>query len=228
MRSHIELLGSNKFPVRGLRGDWGGATIMTDWCSGLVDHPAFYSRNGVAYMVATHWRTDLKSEQIQHLKQAKAAGCCQTCDIAAASISGLLRKVFGSLDGAVITSVPCGHSRVPDCLGKRLAQAVAASMDCPFLQVWEDRFVSGVSHPKQFATLPPLQWRAKPTGRVIVIDDVATSGWHLEEALNALRAAGLEAFGIAWIGGRRRVEDDEPEPEPAPRSIFGGRRRWGR
>lgn len=202
------------------------AMIMTEWCSGLVDHPAFYSRNGVAYMVASHWRADLKAEQIEHLKRAKAAGCCATCDVAAGSVEGLLRKVFGSLDGAVITTVPCGHSRVPDCLGKRLAQSVASAMGVEFVQVWEDRFVSGASHPKQFANLPPLQWRVKPAGRVIVIDDVATSGWHLEEALNALRNAGLEAFGIAWIGGRRRVEDDEDLP--APRSIFGGGRRWGR
>jgi hypothetical protein len=199
---------------------------MTEWCSGLVVQPAFYSRNGVTYMVAAHWRADLKAEQIGHLKRAKSEGCCETCELAAETVAGLLSNVFGPLAGAVITSVPCGHSRVPDCLGKRLAQAVAARLAVPFVQVWEDRFVAGVSHPKEFAKLPPLEWIERPQSRVIVIDDVATSGWHLEEALTALRSAGLEAFGVAWIGGRRRADDEE---EPAgPPSIFGGGRRWGR
>jgi hypothetical protein len=70
------------------------------------------------------------------------------------------------------------------------------------VKVWRDRFVTGSSHPKEFRKLPPLTWQdAPPPGLVLLVDDVATSGWHLEEALTALRAAGHLALGLAWISG---------------------------
>jgi hypothetical protein len=36
---------------------------------------------------------------------------------------------------------------------------------------------------------------------VLVIDDLATSGWHIEEALGMIRALELPAFGAVWIAG---------------------------
>lgn len=234
MRVRIEFTGAIKFSdaikfakqPKGLVA-FRDITSVTEWTSGLVDQPAIYSRNGVSYMVATHWRSDLKADQIGSLKRAKADGCCATCDAAADAIEGLLLKLFGSLGGSVVTSVPCGHSRVANCLGKRLAQAVAMRTGATFVQCWQDRFVSGVSHPKEFARLPPLDWITVPKARTILIDDVATSGWHMEEALTALRAAGVEAFGVAWIGGRRKGDGEDDEDLADESKVFR-KCNWGR
>ena len=38
-------------------------------------------------------------------------------------------------------------------------------------------------------------------GPAIVIDDVATSGAHIEEALRLLKPAAGTVFAVAWIGG---------------------------
>jgi len=35
----------------------------------------------------------------------------------------------------------------------------------------------------------------------LVVDDVATSGCHMEEALQALRSRAVDAFGVVWISG---------------------------
>jgi hypothetical protein len=43
---------------------------------------------------------------------------------AAGEIAGLLRLLFGHFAGWIATSVACGHSRRPDCFGKRLGGAV--------------------------------------------------------------------------------------------------------
>jgi predicted amidophosphoribosyltransferase len=38
-------------------------------------------------------------------------------------------------------------------------------------------------------------------GPVLLVDDVATSGRHIEEATELLRAKGASVLAVAWIGG---------------------------
>ena len=88
-------------------------------------------------------------------------------------------------------------------------RAVAAKgVEVPFVQAFADRFVRGSSHPKEFRRLPPLEWAEPVNGSAVLIDDLVTSGWHMEEALALLRARGLPSFGAAWIGGS--AEDADP------------------
>ncbi|AWK90310.1 phosphoribosyltransferase [Azospirillum thermophilum] len=180
----------------------------------------------MAYLVTRSWRADAKKADIGTLKAAK--GCCapEVLDAAAADVSVVARTLGGALPGWTVTTVPCGHSRRPDCFAKQLAQRVAAQLELPFLQVWADRFVAGVSHPKEFAKLPPLEWQADPPGPMLLVDDVATSGWHIEEGLNALRGRGVAALGLVWIGGEIAGDrGDRPAPvrqTPGPSSSF----RW--
>jgi hypothetical protein len=67
---------------------------------------------------------------------------------------------------------------------------------------------------------------AKPIGATLVVDDVATSGYHMEEAIKALRSLAIPAMGVAWVSaesatigrpdwrdGRRRQEAQACEPE---------------
>ena len=135
------------------------------------------------------------------LKLCKGAVDPALVAAAAGEISEHLRLLFGTLAGWIGTSVACGHSRRPDCFGKRLGQAVAEQLGLAFVEIFEDRFVAGVSHPKEFRKLPPLVWKAKPGAPALVIDDLATSGGHIEEALGMVRGLGLPAFGAVWISG---------------------------
>jgi predicted amidophosphoribosyltransferase len=49
--------------------------------------------------------------------------------------------------------------------------------------------------------LPPLRQIADPPASMLLIDDLATSGWHVEEALTALRRLGAAASAFVWITG---------------------------
>ena len=120
---------------------------------------------------------------------------------AAELLSALVRRLHGDGAAAVVTSVPCGHSRRSDCFGKRIAQAMAKDLGLPFVQVFADRPCSGVSHPKEFAKLPPLEQIADPLSSMLLVDDLATSGWHVEESLTALRRLGASAPAFVWIAG---------------------------
>ncbi|HEV2099279.1 MAG TPA: phosphoribosyltransferase [Stellaceae bacterium] len=72
-----------------------------------------------------------------------------------------------------------------------------------FVQIFADRPRNGTSHPKQSAMLPPLVQIAAPPKSAILIDDLATSGGHLEQAVLALRQLGVAASAVAWISGSR-------------------------
>jgi hypothetical protein len=64
--------------------------------------------------------------------------------------------------------------------GARLAVAVAERLSLSYLQVWRDRPISGVSHPKEFRRIRPLEMLARPIGATLIIDDVADSSFHME------------------------------------------------
>lgn len=190
----------------------------------LIWRPNNYQRNATAYLAARSWRADAKKADIARLKAAKAAIAPAVLADAADDLVEVIRTHFGSLAGWSITCIPCGHSRRADCFGKQLAQRIAEQAGVPFVQVWDDRFCSGVSHPKEFQKLPPLDWIVEPPRvPVLVVDDVATSGWHMEEALLSLREVGVVAQGLVWIGGTVVGGDDRFSPAAAG----GGGRRPG-
>ena len=60
---------------------------------------------------------------------------------------------------------------------------------------------SGSSHPKQNIDRPPMKLVRKIEQPVILVDDVATSGSHIEEAIRLIRNASNAIFAISWIGG---------------------------
>lgn len=162
-----------------------------------------YSRNAVSWFSVRAWRNESKKVDVARLKGAKAALAQNVVDHAAAEIADQLEKQFGR-DSAdvVVTHVACGHSKRPDCFACRVARAVAEKLGFTFKKLFRDRPVEGVSHPKEFKKLAPIELAEQPgASLVLVIDDVATSGWHIEEALTTIRQAGSIATGAVWISG---------------------------
>jgi hypothetical protein len=167
----------------------------------LIYRPALFRRNQIRWIAACAWRARSRVGGLAALKQAKKALDPSIVAAAATSITPLIRETFGDKSVDSITCIPCGHSRRADCFGKQIAQAVATMLELPFLQVFADRPCPGSSHPKQSASLPPLQQIADPPRSTIIIDDVATSGWHLEESMLALRRLGVAVSSVVWISG---------------------------
>jgi hypothetical protein len=172
-----------------------------DLLGSVVYRPMVFRRNDVGWIAACAWRSAAKADDIAALKRAKRELDPVLIGNVADSVATLIRQLYGSRSAEAITTVPCGHSRRPDCFGKRLAEAVASSLKVPFVQVFADRFCEGGSHPKEFRKLPPLQQIADPVSSMILIDDLATSGWHVVESVTALRSLGASTSAFVWIGG---------------------------
>jgi hypothetical protein len=167
----------------------------------LVYRPALFRRNEIRWISAYAWRSRTRARGLEALKRAKETLDQSVIANAGTSIATLIREMFGEKPVDSITCIPCGHSRRGDCFGKQLAQSVARMAELPFVQIFADRPCPGASHPKEFVNLPPLQQIADPPRSTIVIDDLATSGWHLEESMLSLRRLGVAASSVVWISG---------------------------
>tara|TARA_B100002003_G_scaffold86929_1_gene81355 strand:- start:4596 stop:5195 length:600 start_codon:yes stop_codon:yes gene_type:complete len=169
---------------------------------GLAWRPTVSFRNGAAWLSARAWRANARRDQLAAIKLAKARVDAATISAAAQDIAVVLEAVLGP--APFVTCVPCGHSRRQDCFGFRLAEAVAAAAGATLVEGWRFRPVEGSSHPRRNATLPPLE-RADDLSALprplVVVDDIATSGFHIVEALNDARAQGASALGAVWIKG---------------------------
>ena len=141
----------------------------------LVYRPMVFRRNDIGWIATCAWRSSAKADDLLALKRAKREIDRRLIEEAGQLLAALIRQLHGEGAADAITCIPCGHSRRPDCFGKRLAQCVAEILGLPFLQVFADRFCSGVSHPKEFIKLPPLEQIADPLPSMIVVSSLSLS-----------------------------------------------------
>jgi predicted amidophosphoribosyltransferase len=101
-----------------------------------------------------------------------------------------------------IVPVPCGHScEAGHCLSLAFARAIGAEMDLPVINAFAHLEQKSSSHPKQNLKRAKMRLLQSVPGPAIVVDDVATSGMHIEEATTLLKDSGVNTFSIVWIGG---------------------------
>ena len=185
----------------------------------LLWRPALRRRGDCAYLTVRSWRAETRAEDLAAFKREKRAKGEGLVDLAAAEIAHELRALLCPTPDWSVTAVAPGHSREARSWGVLLAAAVAEQLQLTFRTAFQPRPVAGSSHPRRNLTLPALEWQERPRGPVVLVDDVATSGWHLAEALGLLRQAGVAAIGAAWISGTVRA----PHVLPAVPSAASSR-----
>lgn len=169
--------------------------------STLVWRPALYARIDMFYVACRVWRASAKARDLRALKQAKISLDPAVIESAAEDVAAVARALLGSLEGWTVTTVAPGHSRVSDNFAVLLSRGVAERMNAPWQRCFKDRFIRGSSHPAQFRYLKPLDWLEQPRTPVLLVDDLATTGFHLREATLKLREAGVPVLAMAWLEG---------------------------
>lgn len=163
--------------------------------------PSLLSRDGVRYIRCRAWRGSSKRQDLEALRRAKLDLEPGFISAVADEMVSVVNEVAGKGLFSTVAPVACGHSRRPDCLSSRLAVAAAPGLGAEFERIFDNRFIEGSSHPKENARLPPLKITHRPRGPVLVVDDIATSGFHIREAVMALRSIRITAVGVVWISG---------------------------
>ena len=165
----------------------------------LVPQRRIKQRGAISYHTVLRWRAAVKPWQISALRSLKRYDPDAVVERGAAMLVNTALDLFGERLVARVTNVPCGNSG-PDCLAYRLARRVAQLMDVPYIDAFETLPVTGTSHPRRNAKRPAMQLRNAPDEATLLIDDVATSGAHIEEACDLLRERARGVLPIALIG----------------------------
>lgn len=158
------------------------------------------SRNGVAFTAVRTWRTALKEFQIAALKSIKEQPDRDGfADLVAGEMAEAINSQLGSSFFAQVVPIPGGSSGRVDAFSVRVAERLAVQLQCPMKIALRSDAARGSSHPKKSARLGEYQVTESLAGPTLVVDDVISSGRHIELALKALRGKGGNCFAIGWI-----------------------------
>lgn len=168
----------------------------------LVKQRRLHTRGEADFVSLRRWRSSIKPFQLEALKALKASPSVELIDTAADEICSHATRQLSSNAVKYVVPIPCGSSGGTDCLSVRLARKVAEKLEATYHPVLtpKERVAKGSSHPKKSAALQGYHCDALPDGPYLLIDDVATSGRHLELACRELRAANHPMAAIVWLG----------------------------
>ncbi len=166
----------------------------------LVSKRNLRERNGVGYLTVSVWRQPMKTYQIGALKALKDNLPPDFTRQVAERMAKEIESFIGLRAFKVIVPMPCSHSRSESCLSAEIARALGAISGLPVVRGLRIP-PGGASHPKKNAKRLPMSLAETVPGPVLLVDDVATSGAHIEEAVKILRPGSGSVMAVAWIGG---------------------------
>ncbi len=154
-------------------------------------------RGAVSYYAVARWRASVRELQISALKAIKRDPGDYFIGWMADDLVGAARTLFGDKFDAVV-AVPCGNSG-EHCLIDRVAARVAEGLGVPKVDAFATLPPSGGSHPKSNTRRTAMRLLDAPSGSVLLLDDVATSGAHIEEAATLLRKQASFVLPLVWV-----------------------------
>ena len=164
----------------------------------VIEQPRMITRRATTYYAVNRWRKTIKDHQIKALRLLKAEMpdgfvACVADQLVATAIA-----LGGKTSIQAVGQVPCGNSG-PNCLACRLASEVADRLGVEYVELFEPIDTRGSSHPRRNVNRPNMKLVGSTEKTVLLIDDVATSGAHIEEAVRLLRNQNISVFPLVWI-----------------------------
>jgi hypothetical protein len=168
----------------------------------LVKRRHLHSRNAIDYVTLRSWRAALKKHQIAALSTLKQSPPARFLATVADEIAANVRRAYGEGGIRSVVPVPPGSSGGASTLSIELARAVADRLNASLHEALATTGTTerGASSPRKSSRLPTYHLIEPVPGPILVIDDVASSGRHLELAVDACRAQSSAVYAVAWIG----------------------------
>jgi predicted amidophosphoribosyltransferase len=163
----------------------------------LVHRPRLLKRKKQPYLAVRSWRKSIKPQQLEALKALKAECPDSFVELVAADLAETILQTYGRVNHCVVVPMPCGNSG-PGCLSCRLGESVARRLDVECIHAFADIPTTGSSHPRKNINRPKMKCLRRVEKHVILIDDVATSGAHIEEACKLLSDA-CAIWPVVWV-----------------------------
>jgi hypothetical protein len=150
----------------------------------FVFGPKWNKKRSIKFLSIYSYRAEYHEEGARFLKTVKKE--MTSIGKFAEDISNELKLTFQGLEGLTVTNCPRGHSRTESHYAAELSKAVAKIAGLKYESIFKDRDLKGTSNPRNYASRRPVELKGLPTGGIILVDDVATSGTTLEACLKAI------------------------------------------
>lgn len=174
------------------------AVISDFLLSTLLWQKRLLRRGPVSYHALSRWRATIKDTQIAAVKALKRDPGGYFLDQLTDRMVAAATALFGRDTYQAVVPVPCGNSG-PRCLSERLARKVADRLGLPFVEAFEPLPALSSSHPRQNTRRTRMVLKEPLQVPVLLIDDIATSGAHIEEAALLLHGSCPAVLPLVWI-----------------------------
>ncbi|UOF77580.1 prtase [Caudoviricetes sp.] len=169
-----------------------------------VLRPRLCSRGGVFFLSCRYWYEPSKLAGVNFLKAAKDQLDENAIRDISADLVAVANQSLETFSGIVAAPSPrhsafAGIPHFASALARQVAEATGNEYAELFEPIPADRLGH---HPRREKEPPKLKDAASVAGkRVLLIDDVATSGQTIELHAKALRSAGAKVSAIVWVYG---------------------------
>jgi predicted amidophosphoribosyltransferase len=166
--------------------------------STLAARTSTRNRKDISYVTLRTWTKQIKDHQLSALKIVKAHPNHQFVNDVASEMAEHIGKLFGAPRIGCVVPVP----RHDDCLSVQISRSLAEKLSVPFINALQHTPRQGRAYPRKNAVLdmPKLVSDSTHEAVVLLVDDVATSGRHIELAVQSLRTMARHVTAMAWIG----------------------------
>jgi predicted amidophosphoribosyltransferase len=166
----------------------------------LLHKRTVHERNGVGYVSIRAWRKSIKDTQIAALRSIKMVPSKEIAEQISTDFLMFVTALHGATAFDTVVPVPAGSSNMKNSLSVLVAHQLAGRLQIPFNDCLSIQGAIGTSHPRKSAALKPYLMDDCILGRVLLVDDVATTGTHIEMAVRGLRNKGAVPTAVVWIG----------------------------
>lgn len=195
VRSHLREAAAHPPVIE--RHDTSGLFLL----STLAKRTSIRNRKDVSYVTLRTCAKPIKEFQLNALKILKVNPDPAFIDQVAIEMAAHVKRLFGVPRVGCLVPVPCGHSGTNECLSVLITRSLANKLNVPYVDALAHQPRKGRSHPRKNAVLDrPKLVSDTAHESVLLIDDVATSGRHIELAVQSLRSQAQHVTAIAWIG----------------------------
>lgn len=184
-------------PRQGQHGSSASAFLFDT----LIRKRGLHSRNSVDYMSLRTWRSSIKKYQIAALRALKLDPPPEFVSRVAAELAASVEQAHGQSVIKSVVPIPPGSSGRETSLSTLVAEELARLLgaSCQNVLVPLAPSKRGNSSPRKSADFAGYKTVEHVRGPIIVVDDVASSGRHIELAVEACKAADAAVYAVAWI-----------------------------
>lgn len=166
----------------------------------LIEHHRLRKRTNAVYFTLRKWDAKIKNRQLLAMRSVKREPSRHFIDTIAAELATFAAGVVGLEKFECIVPIPGGSSQTRG-FSSKICSSLAVQIDLPVVEAFHKiETKSNSSHPKNNAMRSKMRLKSIPRNGILLIDDIATSGAHLKEAINILKPHCPSIFTVAWVG----------------------------